>query len=57
MIMPFGKFRGHEIDTLPSSYLHWLAQNCDWNVMICEEADEEWQYRERYNVHKEYEPH
>jgi hypothetical protein len=36
-----------------SSYLKWLAENCDWDDKICEEADEEWQYREKYNTHRE----
>lgn len=56
MKMPFGQYRGIEIDKLPSSYLHWLAENCDWNDAVCEAADEEWQFREHYNSHAEYEP-
>jgi len=38
---------------LPSSYLLWLAENCDWDTKIQEAADEEWQWRERYNEHSE----
>lgn len=53
MKMPWGKFKGKEIYDCPSSYLKWLAENCDWDDKICEEADEEWQHRERYNNHKE----
>jgi hypothetical protein len=52
-IMPFGKYKGRYLHTLPSSYLLWLAENCDWNEQICEEADEEWQHRDRYNAHRE----
>ena len=55
MKITFGKYKGAEIDALPSSYLRWLSLNCDWDDKVCEEADEEWQFRERYNQHKEYE--
>jgi hypothetical protein len=53
MPLPWGKFKGREIEDCPSSYLWWLATECDWNDKICEEADEEWQYREKYNEHWE----
>ena len=55
MKMPWGKYRGHEIEELPSGYLRWLATECD-NEEIAEEADEEWQHRERYNAHHYEEP-
>jgi hypothetical protein len=29
MRMPFGKYRGCEVDTLPPQYLEWLWENCD----------------------------
>ncbi len=51
IVMPFGKHKGEYIQALPSSYLLWLAQNCDWNDRICEAADEEWQWRDKYNEH------
>ena len=50
MMMPWGKYEGHEIDTLPSWYLKWLAEECD-NDDIATEADEEWQYREKTDTH------
>ena len=53
MRMPFGQYKGLEIEKLPSSYLHWLSVNCDWNDKICEEADKEWQFREKFNNHTE----
>lgn len=53
LAMPFGKYKGQYIHNLPSSYLHWLAVNCDWNTEVQEAADEEWQYRETYNCHRE----
>jgi len=48
--MPWGKFKGIEIWRLPSGYLKWVAENFD-HKDICESADEEWQWREKYNKH------
>lgn len=50
MKMPFGKHRGKDIEDIPSSYLRWLSLNCD-DEEIAENADEEYQHRERYNCH------
>jgi hypothetical protein len=52
-ILPWGNFKDQDISDCPSSYLLWLAENCHWDDNICEEADEEWQYREKYNEHVE----
>ena len=56
MKLPFGKFKGREIEELPSSYLLWLAENMDesnpLNKKICIEADKEWQFREKHNCHE-----
>lgn len=56
LVMPFGKFKDCYVHKLPSSYLYWLATNCDWNITIQEAADEEYQYREKYGGHHEEEP-
>ena len=52
MQMPWGKHRGKFIDDLPSSYLRWLAENCDDDA-ICEAADEEYTWRTDHNAHRE----
>lgn len=47
MKMPWGKFKGKEIEALPSSYLRWLAENIDEknprNAAVCLAADKEYQ--------------
>lgn len=50
--MPWGKHKGKYIHSCPSSYLKYLAENCEWDDTICEAADEEWQWRERNNEHR-----
>jgi len=55
MKMPYGKFKGRDIENIPSWYLKWIAEN--WkedmpeNKLICKEADQEWQWRERNDEH------
>jgi hypothetical protein len=44
MIMPWGKYKGAEIGDLPSSYLKWLAAECD-DEDICVAADDEYNWR------------
>ena len=46
----WGKFKGKEIDTLPSWYLKWLAENSKDDA-IATEADEEWRFREQFDTH------
>jgi uncharacterized protein (DUF3820 family) len=29
MKMPWGKFKGEDIEDIPSDYLQWLAENCE----------------------------
>jgi hypothetical protein len=50
MQMPWGKYKGEEIEDIPSGYLRWLARECD-DEEIAMTADTEYQHREKYNVH------
>lgn len=52
MVIHFGKFKGKEINEIPSDYLKWLAENCE-NEDICEAADEEYRWRTDNNAHFE----
>jgi hypothetical protein len=53
--MPIGKWAGHFIDEIPSSYLLWVAENwqedSEFKRYLVKECDEEWQWREKYNRH------
>lgn len=55
MIMPSGKYKGTDIELLPSWYLKWVAEN--WqeitakDKVLCAAADKEWRYREQFGMH------
>ena len=50
MRMPWGKFKGDDIDDVPSDYLKWLAANCD-DDEIATAADEEYRRRTDNSAH------
>jgi len=52
MRMPSGKFANKELHLIPSNYLRWIAENWD-DEELCKEADDEWQWREKYGEHWE----
>ena len=49
-IMPFGKYEGQDIENVPSSYLLWLAENCD-REDVRRAADKEYRFREKHGTH------
>lgn len=49
-IMPWGKFSGKSIEDIPSSYLKWLAEECE-DDEICEAADAEYEWRTEWKKH------
>jgi len=51
MKMPWGKFKGDDIEDIPSGYLMWLAVNCEQDD-IATAADEEYRWRTDNNAHK-----
>ena len=48
--MPWGAYRGKELDSVNSSYLRWLAEECD-NPVISHHADVLWNWREEMDAH------
>jgi hypothetical protein len=49
--MPWGKFKGEDIEDIPSGYLKWLSENCE-DDEICTLADEEYRWRTDNQQHK-----
>lgn len=37
MKMPFGKYKGQEIDDIPADYLEWCLTNCTLSYQLEEE--------------------
>jgi len=36
MLMPFGKYKGHDLSALPDVYLLWLIANVPLRDRVCE---------------------
>jgi len=57
MKMPTGDFKGTQVRQLPSSYLKWVAEHWDEktekDTLLCLEADQEYQFREKMGLHWE----
>jgi len=49
-VISFGKFKGKELDKIPSGYLKWIAENIEDNE-ISTNADIVWRWRERMDCH------
>jgi len=41
MIIYFGKHAGKEVESLPSSYLCWLVEECDFTEQLVREASKQ----------------
>ena len=50
LVMPWGAFKGRKIESIPSGYLRWLAENCEDETVCCA-ADEEYRWRVDNNEH------
>jgi len=50
VLLPYGKFKGKVLDSVPSSYLKWVAENFK-NDTIATAADVVWRWRESMNSH------
>ncbi len=49
MKMPWGKYRGQDLEDVPDSYVRWLAENCE-DAAIRDEAENEIKYRKDHNA-------
>ena len=45
MKMPFGKYRGQQVENLPDSYLEWLHELDDLRGRLRRAVDSEWHFR------------
>lgn len=56
VLWPFGpeKYKNKRIDSLPSRFLRWVAEN-SFNDSLATAASEEWEFREKHNQHGDYE--
>jgi len=49
-IFKFGEHKGKLVDSVPSDYLKWAAENFNDNILAVA-ADVVWQWRETMNCH------
>lgn len=50
MKMPFGRYKGEDMEDLPTSYLYWLAENLESHPQIQQEAENQLKLREGHGV-------
>jgi len=50
MRMPFGKFKGEQLEDIPTSYLYWLASEGDKWPDLQQEAENQLKLREGVGV-------
>ena len=50
MKIHFGKYKGTDIEDLPTDYLRWLAENMDNRADMQQEAENQLQLREGQGV-------
>jgi uncharacterized protein (DUF3820 family) len=50
MKMTFGKYKGEELEDLPTYYLQWIAENLDTRAALVKEAEEQLTLREERGV-------
>jgi uncharacterized protein (DUF3820 family) len=41
MKMPFGKYKGQDLDDLPEGYLQWIAENVEGHAALVQEAEDQ----------------
>jgi len=50
IVVHFGKYHGYKIEEIPSNYLKWMSETLKEGKLSIA-ADEEWNFREKYNCH------
>lgn len=53
-IIPFGKFKGKDLEDVPDSYLQWFSGEGDIVArcpLLCENIRKELAYRKKFDLH------
>jgi len=51
-IMPFGKYRGEDLGSIPTSYLQWFAENIEGNDLLVKEVENQLTSREGVGINR-----
>lgn len=51
MVLQFGKFIGKDLEEVPSDYLKWIINNVTTDEELIEEAEKEYEFREKWRTH------
>lgn len=51
MIMPFGFYKDKDLEDIPNDYLHWIINKVTTNDELVEEAEKEFEFREKWKTH------
>lgn len=51
MIILFGKYIGKDLEEIPSNYLKWIIDKVTNNDELVEEAEKEYEFREKWKTH------
>lgn len=50
MKMPFGKYKGQELENIPEDYLRWCLETCTLNFALGEEMENQLKLKEGKGV-------
>jgi hypothetical protein len=50
MIMPFGKYKGQQVEDIPDGYLRWALENCNLTADLQKEMEDQLGAREGQGI-------
>lgn len=51
MTISFGKYKGKNLEDIPSDYLKWIINKCKCSDELIEACEEEYEFRNNWNKH------